>query len=179
MALLDLLLKRRSSREFCGRELNLYMMSRLLWAAFGFNRPAEGRRTAPSAQDGQEIDIYVALATGLFRFDARELVLVPVLGEDVRAATGEQDFVEIAPVNLVFVARLDPDAAASHAEQEFYAALDTGYISENVYLFCAAEGLATVARGMLDRPALARKMGLAEHQRIILAQSVGYPPERE
>lgn len=175
MALLEVLLRRRSDREFDTQELRLYTLSRLLWAAFGFNRPVQLRRTAPSAQDIQEISIYVAMASGLYRYDAHAHLLRPVLAEDVRYATGNQDFVADAPVNLIYVADLDPAPNASRVEQEFYAALDTGFISENVYLFCAAEGLATVARGLVDRPALARVMGLLPSQRIILAQSVGYP----
>ncbi len=95
--------------------------------------------------------------------------------EDLRAATGDQEYAATAPVNLIYVANLDPAPQASRVEQQFYAALDTGHISQNVYLFCAAEGLATVARGQLDRPELARRMKLQPGQEVILAQSVGYP----
>ena len=175
LALLEVLLRRRSCRDFDPRALPLYTLSRLLWAAFGYNRPDEARRTAPSARDGQEISIYVAISSGLYQYEARTHQLLPLRAEDVRGATGVQDFVADAPVNLIYVADLDPVPAAARVEQEFYAALDTGYISQNVYLFCAAEGLATVARGLVDRPALARRMGLHPCQRVILAQSVGYP----
>lgn len=174
VALFEALLRRRSSREMAANELPLYMLSRLLWAAFGVNRPASGGRTAPSAQDAQEISIYLAMARGVYRYDARRNSLCQVLDEDVRAATGEQDYVASAPLNLIYVAQLDPDEHASRIEQQFYAALDTGYISQNVYLFCAAEGLATVARGQLDRVALARRLQLGPGQEVILAQSVGY-----
>lgn len=174
VALFEVLVKRRSSREMAADELPLYLLSRLLWAAFGINRPAQGGRTAPSAQDAQEISIYLAMARGVYRYDARTDSLCHVLSEDVRAATGEQDYVAGAPLNLIYVAQLDPAPQASRVEQQFYAALDTGYISQNVYLFCAAEGLATVARGQLDRVALARKLGLAPGQEVILAQSVGF-----
>lgn len=175
IALLELLQRRRSGRAYKADELPLYTLSRLLWAAFGINRPAQRGRTAPSANDGQEIDIYVAMRAGLYRFDADRLLLEPVLGRDIRGATGGQDFVADAPLNLIYVAKLDPASAMPQAEQEFYAALDTGFISQNVYLLCAAEGLATVVRGWVDRPALAALMGLRPQQRVIAAQSVGYP----
>ncbi len=174
-ALMEVLRKRRSVREFSARELSIYKLSRLLWAAFGINREEGEHRTAPSAKDAQEIDIYVALASGLYRFDPHHLLLQPVLADDIRADTGWQDFVGGAPVNLIYVADLERMSGASRVEQKFYAALDTGYISQNVYLFCAAEGLATVARGWVDRPALAQRMRLGPHQRIVLAQTVGYP----
>lgn len=179
LALFKLLLRRQSSREFGADELPLYALSRLLWAAFGINRTELGLRTAPSANNGQEIDIYVAMRAGLYRFDAKQLALLPVLAEDIRGATGPQDFVAAVPINLIYVATLRDNSESSATEQKFYAALDTGFISQNVYLFCAAEGLATVVRGWVDRPALAAAMGLEPHQYVIAAQSVGYPPVRE
>jgi nitroreductase len=108
-------------------------------------------------------------------FDAHAFSLRPVLDADIRAATGWQDFVPHAPVNLVYVADLAKMGEAPQTEKKFYAALDAGLICENVYLFCAAEGLATVVRGWVDRPALAKVMGLGPTQRVIVAQSVGYP----
>lgn len=177
MSLMEVLRKRKSSREFSTRTLSIYKLSRLLWCAFGINREEGSHRTAPSAKDAQEIDIYVALASGLYRFDPQQLLLQPVLPDDIRADTGWQDFVGGAPVNLIYVANLERMSAASRVEQKFYAALDTGFISQNVYLFCAAEGLATVTRGWVDRPALAKRMGLGPAQRIVLAQTVGYPRE--
>lgn len=175
MSLFEVLLRRRSCREFDTRQLRLSVLSRLLWAAFGINRPAESGRTAPSAQNKQEMGVYVALAGGLYLYDAHAHLLRLTVAEDLRAATGGQDFAAAAPVNLIYVADLDPAPDASRVEQEFYAALDTGHISQNVYLFCAAEGLATVSRGQVDRPALARLMRLQPGQHVILAQSVGYP----
>lgn len=175
MALLEVLLRRRSCREFGERELRLSVLSRLLWAAYGINRPAESGRTAPSAQNKQEMRVYVAMASGLYLYDAHEHLLRMTVADDLRAATGGQDFAATAPVNLIYVAELDPVPGTSRVEQEFYAALDTGHISQNVYLFCAAEGLAAVSRGQVDRPALARLMRLQPGQQVILAQSVGYP----
>jgi SagB-type dehydrogenase family enzyme len=173
--LLEALAQRRSAREFSPRELPPAVLSNLLWAAFGVNRPETGGRTAPSAHDWEEIDVYVATARGLYVYDATAHALRKRLEQDIRARTGLQDFVAEAPVNLVYVADLSRMAQASAEEKAQYAGPDAGFIAQNVYLFCASEGLATVVRGMVDRPALARVMGLAPQQRIILAQSVGYP----
>lgn len=173
--LMQVLRDRKSSRAFSARELPAQELSNLLWAAFGVNRPESGKRTAPSAVNWQQIDIYVATADGLHLFDAHAHALKPVLAEDIRALTGTQPFVRQAPVNLVYVADRSRMGRASDANKDFYSATDTGFISQNVYLYCASEGLATVVRGLVDRPALAKKMGLRPDQRIILAQSVGYP----
>jgi SagB-type dehydrogenase family enzyme len=175
--LMQVLKARRTSREFSDQELSLQVLSDMLWAAFGINRPESGKRTAPSAVNWQEIDIYVAKEAGLYLYDARANVLWPVLAEDIRSATGEQAFVGNAPVNLVFVADYSRMGLASEEAKDFYSAADTGFISQNVYLFCASEGLATVVRGLIDREALAERMGLRSNQKIILAQTVGYPKE--
>jgi SagB-type dehydrogenase family enzyme len=174
---MQVLKARRTSREFSDQELSLQVLSDMLWAAFGINRPESGKRTAPSAVNWQEIDIYVAKEAGLYLYDARANVLWPVLAEDIRSATGEQAFVGNAPVNLVFVADYSRMGLASEEAKDFYSAADTGFISQNVYLFCASEGLATVVRGLIDREALAERMGLRSNQKIILAQTVGYPKE--
>ena len=175
--LMEVLKARKSSRAFSSRELPPQVLSNLLWAAFGVNRPESGKRTAPSAVDWQEIDIYVAKADGLYLFDAKEHALKLVMAEDIRALTGTQPFVREAPVNLVFVADFSKMGRAKEADKAFYSAADTGFISQNVYLYCASEGLATVVRGLVDREALAKKMGLQPDQKIILAQTVGFPKE--
>jgi len=114
------------------------------------------------------------MVNGLFRYDPSMHVLMPVLGDDIRAQTGDQQFVASAPLDLIFVANLDGVEGGSRVEHEFYAALDTGYISQSIYLFCAAEGFGTVARASFDRIALGKAMKLGRFQRPILAQSVGY-----
>jgi len=177
MPLMAALKARCSTRAFSNKPLPLQVLSNLLWAACGVNRPESGKRTAPTAMNMQEIDVYVALADGLYLYNAKEHVLELVLAEDLRAATGRQAFVAEAPVNLIFVADYAKMARASAEAKEFYSATDTGYISQNVYLFCASEGLATVVRGMVDKAALAEKMHLRPEQKVILAQTVGYPKE--
>jgi SagB-type dehydrogenase family enzyme len=174
MPLMAALKARHSSREFDARPLPTQLLSNLLWAANGVNRPDTGKRTAPSARNWQEIDIYVALAEGTYHYDPTSHGLQPVAQVDLRRLTGVQDFVATAPVNLVYVATLDRmDTTAEH--KSLYSAADTGFIAQNVYLFCASAGLATVVRGSVDREALAAALGLGPRQQIILAQTVGYP----
>jgi SagB-type dehydrogenase family enzyme len=151
------------------------VLSNLLWAAFGINRSDTGKRTAPSAVNRQEIDIYVATADGLYLYEARSQALKLIVSDDIRALTGRQDFVKEAPVNLIYVADFSRMGTASKEDKELYSAADTGFISQNVYLYCASERLATVVRGSIDRQALAKAIKLRPDQKIILAQSVGYP----
>ncbi len=170
--LMQVLKERKTSREFAPDKLPPQVLSNLLWAAFGVNRP-DGHRTAPSAMNRQEIQIYVAMGDGLYVYDAKANRLEPVIAQDVRGATGTQPFVADAPVNLVYVS--DMSKAGSGTDREMYTAADAGFIAQNVYLFCASEKLATVVRGSVDRAALAKVMKLRPEQKIILAQTVGYP----
>ena len=167
--LLQALSERRSEREFAREALAPQVLSNLLWAAFGVNRP-DGRRTAPTARNRQDMEVYVVLAEGLYLYEAKEHRLKPVGKGDLRALTGTQPFVGEAPLNLIYVA---PIAAGAGEEAFLYAGAHAGFISENVYLFCASEGLATVVRASVDREVLARAMRLPADRRIILAQTVG------
>jgi SagB-type dehydrogenase family enzyme len=172
--LMKALALRRSERSFSAKELPLETLSNLLWAAGGVNRPDSGKRTVPSAVNRQEIDIYVAMKKGLYLYNAQHHVLSPVMAGDIRRFSGVQDFTEEAPVNLIYVA----DFARMSGDEDdkiFYSATDTGFISQNVYLFCASEGLSTVVLGWVDKPALAEIMNLKKEQRVILTQPVGYP----
>ena len=176
MPLMDALKARKSTRELSEKEIPLQVLSDLLWAAFGINRPEEGKRTAPSALNWQEIDIYVALKQGLYIYNPKTNTLDPVLGEDIRSKTGVQPFAGRAPVNLVYVADYGRMKNAPSEElKDFYSACDCGFISQNVYLFCASAGLGTVVRSWIDRKELAKIMKLRDDQRIILAQTIGYP----
>jgi nitroreductase len=174
---LGLLEKRASSREFSPEPLPVAVLSSLLWAAFGINRP-DGHRTAPSARNRQEIDIYVAAPDGLYLYDPKGSLLKPLVGEDIRGLTGTQPFVRQAAVNLVYVADTSRMGEMASEERALWMGADTGVIVENVYLFCAAEGLATVVRAMIDRPALAKAMKLRPDQIITLSQSVGFRASR-
>ena len=174
-SLMQSLQARKSSRDFSTKKLPVEVLSNLLWAACGINRPDSGCRTAPSAVNWQEIDIYVAMADGLYLYNAKEHVLKPVLKQDIRELTGKQSFVKEAPVNLIYVADYSRMGGAGAEERISYSAADTGFIAQNVYLFCASEGLATVVRGSIDRDVLAKAMQLRDNQKIILSQTVGYP----
>jgi nitroreductase len=175
MPLMDALKNRKSTREFSDRKLSMQMISNLLWAADGINRP-DDFRTAPSMGNWRITDIYVALPDGLYLWDAKGNTLQPVLGEDIRALTGTQDFAGTAALNLVYVVDFShiPEKNRDAAARET-ATADPGFIGENVYLFCASEGLGCCARRLMDINALSKKMGLKPDQKIILAHSVGYP----
>jgi SagB-type dehydrogenase family enzyme len=173
--LLQVLKERATGREFRDEKLPPQVLSNLLWAAWGINRPDSGRRTAPSASNRQEIEIYVAAADGLYLYDAKAHRLQPVLSDDVRAMTGSQPFVREAAVNLVYVADYAKMGKAADPDKAVTAAANTGFIGQNVYLFCTSEGLATVFRGMVGRDALAKTMKLRPDQKITYAQTVGFP----
>lgn len=175
MPLMQALKARHSTRAFGSKPLPPQVLSNLLWAASGVNRPQSGQRTAPSAHDWREIDVVVTTAEGAFRYDPPTHTLTRVAAGDIRPLTGVQDYVATAPVNLVYVADLDRMSEASAEDKAFYSATDAGFIAQNVYLYCASAGLAVVVRGLVDRDALGTALGLGRHQRIILAQSVGYP----
>ncbi len=179
--LMQTLKARQTSREFGSEgKLPLQVLSNLLWAADGVNRP-DGKRTAPSAVNWQNIDIYVATSEGLYLYDAAQHALTVILTDDVRAATGQQDFVKSVPLNLVYVAdyaRTKTVKGISNENTDLWSAAEAGFVAQNVYLFCASEGLATVVRGMFDRNALGRVLKLRQDQKIILTQSVGYPKRR-
>jgi len=164
---------RRSTREYSDRPLPAQVLSDLLWAAFGVNRPS-GDRTAPYWRHIMVMDIYVAMADGVWLYEPKAHTLLPHLKDDIRAQTGLQDFVATAPLNLVYVAHGERMTDISSEERRLYASVDTGFIGQNVYLFCASEGLATVFRGAVDYPKLARTLQLPDQQFVTFAQTVGY-----
>lgn len=164
--LMEALNERQSNREFSDKELSMQTLSNLLWAANGFNR--ETKRTAPSSQDRQELDLYVFLKSGVYFYDAKNQQLIQKVKGDNQAKAGGQPFVATAPVNLVFVANLDK------ASNRDAALIDCGFISQNVYLFCASEGLISVVRGSVDKTLVFNLLGLNEKQEVLLAQTVGY-----
>jgi len=171
--LMQALKERRSSRTFSNKALPQQVLSNLLWAAFGINRPDSEMRTAPSAHNMQEIDIFVAMQKGLYLYKPKQHRLELVLEKDIRGLTGKQEFVATAPVNLIYVADYSKMDKVGK-EKDFYSAIDTGFISQNVYLYCASEGLATVTRGWVDKKTLRKVMNLGLKQKIILGQTVGY-----
>jgi len=174
MPLMEAISKRRSDREFARTELPLSLLSSLLWAAYGVNRP-DGGRTAPSALNAQEVDIYVALPAGAYLYDAAENLLRLVASSDLRRVTGYQDFVDEAPLDLVFVADYSRMKLVPVRQRESYASAAAGAIAQNVYLFAASARLVTVIRAWIDRKAIANALGLSHDQQVLLSQTVGFP----
>jgi len=174
-SLLCALWARRSGREYSPVPLEPQVLSDLLWAAYGVNRPETGERTVPFWRHRMVLDVYVAMAEGVWLYEPEEHTLSLHLDADIRAQTGIQDFVGTAPVNLIYVAHGERMSELLSLERRLYASVDAAFIGQNVYLFCAAEGLATVFRGALDTEALGRTLGLGYDQFVTFAQSVGYP----
>ena len=174
--LMDALKERQSTKSFSPKPVSMTQLSSLLWAAFGINRPESGKRTAPSAMNGQEIDIYVVLAEGVYVYDAKGHRLVQILAQDLRpAASGGNGAFQRAPVNLVYVADYARMNKGLYAKKTAYSAAHAGFIGQNVYLFCTSEGLATVFRDGMDRPAIRAALKLTDDQEAVFVQTVGYP----
>jgi nitroreductase len=172
-SLADALKRRGSSRDYRPDALPLPLLSNLLWAANGVNREGGGR-TAPSALNAQEIEIIVALPEGAYRFDAKRHALDRVCSSDIRRVTGYQDFVDTAPLDLVYVADHARMKMVPVGQRSSYASVAAGAIAQNVYLFCASQGLSTVIRAWIDREALSNALGLPHDQEVLLSQTVGY-----
>jgi nitroreductase len=173
--LMQALSERKTTRTFSSEKIAPQVLSNLLWAAFGINRPATGHRTAPSGLNSQDIEIYVAAPEALYLWDAKANQLKPIISQDVRGLTGSQDYLKEAAINLVYVSDLAKTKSNNAEGRALIIGAHTGFISQNVYLFCASEGLATVVRASIDKAALAKAMNLRPDQAITLAQSVGYP----
>jgi len=176
--LMQALKLRQSTRSFDSKPLPLQELSNLLWAANGINRPESNKRTAPSAMNLQETDIYVVLAQGIYIYEPKKNSLLPIAAGDFRDATGGQSFVKDAPLNLVYVVDEARMTRGSEEDKKFYGTVDVGFIAQNVYLYCASQGLGAVVRGSIDRVKLTSTLKLKSTQRVILAQTVGYPKEK-
>ena len=171
--MIEALRLRRSVREYSDQPLPPQVLSDLLWAAFGINRPS-GDRTAPYWRHIMVIDVYAAMADGVWLYDPKQHALLPHLSADIRAQTGLQDSVARAPLNLII--RPWRTHAGRHCRRAPALCLgDTGFIGQNVYLFCASEGLATVFRGAVDYNKLNQMMQLDVGQFVTFAQTIGYP----
>jgi SagB-type dehydrogenase family enzyme len=175
LPLMDALQRRQSQRDFRPEALVPQQLSDLLWAAAGINRAEHGGRTAPSAMNAQEVDLYVALPQGLYRYAPERHVLQLIKAEDVRRVTGYQDFVDNAALDLIYVAVHTRMKLVPAAQRTAYASVAAGAMVQNVYLYCATVGLATVVRAWFDRDALTQTMGLTPDQQVLLTQTVGWP----
>ena len=175
--LFEALAMRQTARSFADKELDLQTLSNLLWAANGINRAEDGLRTAPSAVNWQEIDIYVSMINGVYIYNAKENMLELHMSNDIREATGNQPFVKDVPVNLIYVADFTRMSDRAEDVKHWYSAADAAFIAQNVYLFSASEGLATVVRGAVEKVELKKVLKLPEHKHVVLCQSVGFPGE--
>jgi nitroreductase len=173
MPLTQALRLRRSTRAYADKPLPTQVLSDLLWSAYGINRPS-GDRTAPYWRHVMVIDVYVVRADGVWLHEPKAHALLPHLKDDLRALTGLQDFVASAPLELVYVAHGERMTDISAEERRLYASVDAAFIGQNVYLFCASEGLATVFRGAVDQAKLGRALHLPDTQFVTFAQTVGY-----
>ncbi len=173
MPLISALQARHSTGEFSDQSLSKQALSDLLWATFGINRP-NGDRTAPYWRHVMVIDVYLALHDGVWLYQPSPHILQLHLPGDIRRQTGYQDFVATAPLNLIYVAHGERMTDVSPEERRLYASVDAGFIGQNVYLFCASEGLATVFRGAVNYTKLARTLRLPDQQFVTFAQTVGY-----
>ena len=177
--LMQTLDERQTSRSFATDDLSLQQLSDLFWAAWGYNRPSEKKRTAPSSRNVQEIDVYAALRSGLYLYDADKHILKQIHNRDIRSLTGTQDFVGTAALNLIYVADMAKFGKKEGDEIKDSELLspyvNTGFIAQNVYLYCASANLGCVVRGMVPKDILAPEMGLRSNQRIILGHTVGVP----
>ncbi|MCC8153780.1 MAG: SagB/ThcOx family dehydrogenase [Tannerellaceae bacterium] len=172
MAALD---ERKSTREFSTEKLSTQDLSDLLWAAWGINRE-DGRRTAPSALNKQDVDVYVVMHDGVYVYDAKAHALTPVAYGDHRSAVaGSQNFAKDAPVSLVLISDLKKFGATITEHTKLMAAVNIGVISENINLFCAANNLVTVPRAFMDTEKLREILKLSENHLILMNNPVGYP----
>jgi len=174
-SLMEAFALRRSTREFDTRPLSLQHLSNVLWAAHGINRTRSGDHTAPSWRRIVAMDVYVAMQDGLYRYSPELQQLLPHLAVDLRAQSGAQEFAGVAPIDLIYVAHGDLLPDLDVHERRLVASVDTAFMGQNVYLYCAANGLATVFRGAMDHPALTKAMSLGPDAFVTFAQTVGYP----
>ena len=177
--LMQALAERESVREFDNKPLSIQDLSDLLWAANGINRPDSKKRTAPSALNKQDIDIYVCLPRGIYLYDAEKNSLKPVAEGDHRTLVGgQQDFVYTAPVSLLLVSDISRFGMGENEQVRLMAAMDAGIVSQNINLFCAANGLVTVPRASMEKEKLFQVLKLKKQQLLLMNHPVGYPKKK-
>lgn len=176
LTVMEALWKRQATRTIASRDLSVQELSNLVWAAVGVNRPADGRRTSPTALNVQDVEVYVCLPEGIYLYEVQKHILTPVAKGDHRGLiAGSQDFVKTVPVCLVLVSDLSKFRGDDKAQKLVYASLDVGIASQNISVYCAAKGLATVPRAFMDKAGLKKVLNLKETQEILLNHPVGYP----
>lgn len=179
VTLMQSLQNRHSSREFADKDIPDDVLSTILWAACGVNRPESGKITAPSAINAQDIIVYVVRKDGAYRYEAKDNTLVKVSGKDLRPlVAGRQSFAADAPVSLVLVSNHGkfPEQMPNDPKVRM-GVLDAGYVSENICLICSALGLNTVPRMTMDTEGLKKEFGLDDSYDFIVNSQIGYPKE--
>lgn len=168
---------RQSTGEFADSELSIEDLSDLLWAANGINRPEIGKKTAPSAQNSQEIDIYVCLKNGAYVYDAQKHVLNLVTTNDLRMMAERKKGAVAAPCLILLVAetsRFKTNSYNTKEHVESMSKVDAGIVSQNISIFCAGVGIGTKPRAQMDHAGLKEALKLKDTQILILNHPVGY-----
>ena len=177
ISIMEALKKRKTERNISDKKLTMQQLSELLWAADGVNRP-DGKRTSPAAMAKYAVDIYVVLPEGVYLYDVAKHELTPIAKGDFRKSAGMQDFVYIAPVNLVYVLNLknwqDTSRPVPEQKRDMWIHYEVGFLAQNVHLYCASEGLGATIRGMIDEKKFSEVIKVKPEQ-IALAQTIGYP----
>jgi SagB-type dehydrogenase family enzyme len=178
MPLMQTLKNRMSTKEFTTKAVSRDQISNLLWAAFGINRPDSSKRTAATAVNCQDIQIYVVFENATYFYEPKEHCLIPVVNRDLRSLAATQEYARAAPINLIYVSDYSKMPDGFKDKKPIYAAFHAGAISQNVYLYCASAGLGAVVRDSVDRATLRVALDLGDDQVIVMSQSVGYAPDR-
>lgn len=180
VTLIQALQNRHSTREYTDKAIPDNVLSTVLWAACGINRPGEGKITAPSAINVQDILVYVVRQDGTYLYQPKDNSLQKVSSKDLRTAVaGRQSFAASAPVSLLLVSNHNkfPQQSSYDAKVRM-GVVDAGYVSENICLACSALGLNTVPRMTMDTEALKKELGLDDNYDLVLNSQIGYPKEK-
>jgi len=172
--LMQALNERSSSRDFIDKDLTEQQISNLLWAAYGINREEDGKHTTPTSRNKQDIEIYMTLKKGVFLYIPEEHSLKQLSNEDLRKVTGKQPFVKDAALNLIYVSDFDKLGNSDDNTKLMTAATHCGFIGQNVYLYCASEGLISVFRAWIDKNEIREALQLKDNRKVIYCQTVGY-----
>ena len=174
MPLMQAINERQSARNFIDKDITEQQLSELLWAAYGINRLETGKHTIPTSRNRQDIEVYITTKDGVFKYIPEEHALLQISDQDKRELAGLQDFVKVAAVNLIYVSDFDKLGNSSNDIKTMTASAHCGFIGQNVYLYCASEGLISVFRAMIDKEKAAELLQLEGDKHVIYSQSVGY-----
>ena len=177
--LMETIKDRKSCKQFTDRSIDPETLSTLLWAAFGINRPDSGKRTAPSARNIQEVDVYAILPDGAFIYDPVKHMLDQISSDDLRAISANQEEYQHTPLHLAYVADYSrQDIPVEKRERyERFSNAHAGFIGQNVYLYCASVGLGSCFAANFNDGGLKKALDLGADQIALYTQIIGYPAE--